>query len=106
VTSGATSEGPLPFQNRGGGHAQSEDELSFHCSALPKLSFPKFNGENPWIWIDKCGDYFRIFNIFECLWTTVASLHMEENTTKWLQVYVGAHKTLISCANMSSKCIK
>jgi hypothetical protein len=34
-----------------------------------------------------CADYFHIFNIPECMWTTAASLHMEDNTAKWLQVY-------------------
>jgi hypothetical protein len=51
------------------------------------LSFPKFDGENPRIWIDTCLDYFKIFNILECLWTTATSMHMEENAAKWLQVY-------------------
>jgi hypothetical protein len=32
-------------------------------------------------------DYFKIFNIPECLWMTAASMHIEENAAKWLQVY-------------------
>jgi hypothetical protein len=64
-----------------------EEEVPLHRSALPKLSFPKFSGTNPMIWIDKCVDYFKIFNILDHMWTTVASLHMEDNATKWLQVY-------------------
>jgi hypothetical protein len=69
------------------GRVRADDEVSYNCSSLPKLSFPKFNGENPRIWVDKCHDYFRIFNIPECLWTTAASLHMDDNAAKWLQVY-------------------
>jgi hypothetical protein len=65
----------------------TEDEVSCHRSFLPKMSFPKFIGENPRIWIDKCHDYFRIFNIPECMWTTAVSLHMEDNVAKWFQVY-------------------
>jgi hypothetical protein len=84
---GRTQEGSVPVQNRGGGCTRAEDEVSFSRSTLPKLSFPKFNGDNPHIWIDKCHDYFQIFNIPECLWVTAASLHMEENAGKWLQVY-------------------
>jgi hypothetical protein len=64
-----------------------EEEVPLHRSALPKLSFPKFSGTNPKIWIDKCIDYFKIFNILDHMWTTVTSLHMEDNATKWLQVY-------------------
>jgi hypothetical protein len=51
------------------------------------LSFPKFYGENPLIWIYKCTNDFRIFNIPKCMWTTVASLHMEDNAAKWLKMY-------------------
>jgi hypothetical protein len=32
-------------------------------------------------------DYFRIFGIPECMWMIAASMHMEENATKWLQMY-------------------
>jgi hypothetical protein len=74
--------------NRPMGHRQrQEDEAPNHRSPLPKLSFPKFTGENSRISVDKCTDYFRIFSIPECRWTTSAFLHMEENATKWLQMY-------------------
>jgi hypothetical protein len=39
------------------------------------------------MWIDKCNNYFKIFNIPECMWTAATSLHMEDNVAKWLQVY-------------------
>jgi hypothetical protein len=68
-------------------HHRLEEEVQLHRSTLPKLSFPKFSGANPKIWIDKCLDYFKNFNIHEHMWTTNASLHMEDNTVKWLQVY-------------------
>jgi hypothetical protein len=69
------------------GRNHQEEEVQVHQSALPKLSFPKFYGENQHIWLDKCVDYFRIFNIPETMWTMAASLHMEDNAAKWLQVY-------------------
>jgi hypothetical protein len=69
------------------GRQRGDNEVKTHHNALPKLSLPKFNGDNPRIWIDKCVDYFRIFNIPECMWTTAASLHMEDNATKWLQMH-------------------
>jgi hypothetical protein len=65
--------------------------MLLHQGALPKLSFSKFNGEHPKIFIIKCGDYFHIFNVPGCMWIMAASLHMEENTTKWLQVYKMKH---------------
>jgi hypothetical protein len=54
---------------------------------MPKMNFPRFNGKNPGIWKNKCEDYFYLLNIPEAMWTTVASLHMDENAESWLQVY-------------------
>jgi hypothetical protein len=68
-----------------------DEETLLHRSALPKLSFPKSYGENHRIWFDKCADYFHIFNIPETMWTTTASLHMEDNIAKWLQVHKIKH---------------
>jgi hypothetical protein len=45
------------------GRNRGEDEPLPPRSALPKMSFPKFHGKHPHIWLDKCVDYFRIFNI-------------------------------------------
>lgn len=54
---------------------------------LPKLSFPRFSGEDPTIWLDKCLDYFQFYKVKECLWVTAASMHMDGNAAKWLQMY-------------------
>jgi hypothetical protein len=61
-----------------------DEETPLHRAALPKMSFPKFYGENPRIWLDKCADYFQIFNIPESMYTTTTSLHLEDNATKWM----------------------
>jgi hypothetical protein len=61
---------------------RGDDEVQFNRAALHKLSFPKFSGDNPRIWIDKCCDYFCICNISDCMWTSAASLHMEDNAAK------------------------
>ena len=52
-----------------------------------KLSCPTFDGSNPRIWKSKCLDYFQLCNIDEAFWTTAASLSMDGNAAKWLQVY-------------------
>ena len=51
------------------------------------MSFPKFIGENPRIWKDKCLDYFHIFNIPASLWTPTACMNVDGPAAKWLQVY-------------------
>jgi hypothetical protein len=74
-----------------------QDSSANHChdtghgersnQPMSKLNFPKFAGEDPVIWHDKCVDYFTFFKVPESMWVTVASLHMEGNVTRWLQVY-------------------
>ena len=45
---------------------------------LPKMSCPRFSGENPVIWRDKCMDYFKLFDVPQHLWVRVASLNFDE----------------------------
>jgi hypothetical protein len=84
---GRTGDLAVPPNRPAPGRNRVEDEVQFNRAALPKLGFPKFCGDHPRIWIDKCCDCFHIYNIPQCMWTTVASLHMEDNAAKWLQVY-------------------
>lgn len=58
---------------------------------MPKMPFPRFDGEQPRIWRDKCYDYFRAFNISATLWLTTATLHMDGNAAIWLQAYKQRH---------------
>ena len=53
----------------------------------PKLSFPRFDGSNPRIWKSKCEDYFQLYSVPEAMKATFASLHMDDNSAKWLQMY-------------------
>ncbi|WVZ49036.1 hypothetical protein U9M48_000418 [Paspalum notatum var. saurae] len=56
------------------------------------MQFPMFDGQHPQIWLDKCHDYFAIFEIPERLWVTTATMHFEGNAAKWLQAYKQSHK--------------
>lgn len=38
-----------------------------------------------------CQDYFSFLSVPESMWTTVASLHMEDNADKWMQMYKLKH---------------
>ena len=68
--------------------------VEYHNSsrhALPKLSFPLFNGVHPSIWKDKFLDFFHFYNVPESLWVTTASLHMDKNAAKWYKTYKLMH---------------
>jgi hypothetical protein len=45
----------------GGGRKNLGGDSNTHHNL--KMSFPRFDGENPQIWKDKCSDYFRLFNV-------------------------------------------
>jgi hypothetical protein len=54
---------------------------------LPEMSFPKFDGANPSVWLDKCLYYFHIFKVSEAMWVQVASLHLEGIAARWFHVH-------------------
>uniref|UniRef100_A0ACD6ATY1 Uncharacterized protein n=1 Tax=Avena sativa TaxID=4498 RepID=A0ACD6ATY1_AVESA len=56
-----------------------------------KMSFPRFDGEFPRIWRDKCLDYFRVCNIHPTMWLTAATMHLEGNAAHWFQAYKLKH---------------
>lgn len=61
---------------------------------LPKMHFPPFDGTSPHIWIDKCQDYFTMYNIPEHLWMTAASMHLDGNAAKWFRAFKRNHPTI------------
>jgi len=70
---------------------RSPESPAGYRHVLPKMSCPTFDGSNPRIWKSKCLDYFALCNIDEAFWTIAASLSMDGNAAKWLQVYKKKH---------------
>lgn len=83
---GATGGGAM--HGGGGVHGGGRPEnQGGNRTPMPKISFPHFDGTQPWVWRDKCLDYFRVFNIHPSLWITSATLHMDGKAALWLQTY-------------------
>jgi len=62
----ASGSGEPPFPHSSPGYNGSgRDSSALPRHSVPKMAFPRFTGENPRIWKDKCLDYFHIFNIPE-----------------------------------------
>jgi len=59
--------------------------------AMPKMQFPKFDGQNTKIWKDNCLSYFELYQLPEGMWITAAHLHFEGNAAKWYQAYKQNH---------------
>ena len=82
-----TSHTVLPHRHDRGGQRGGADALHRLKHALPKLAFPRFTGSNPRVWRSKCQDYFQLYNVPPAMQATFASLHMDDNAGKWLQVF-------------------
>jgi len=52
---------------------------------VPKLEFPKFDGENPRLWKDCCEMYFEVSHVSESLKTRFAALNFSGPAAAWLQ---------------------
>lgn len=66
-------------------------EMELPATAVPRQPFPRFDGEEPRIWLDKCLDYFTLYRVPEQIWIITASLSMEGNASKWFQIFKIQH---------------
>jgi hypothetical protein len=44
--------------------------------------FLRFSGDDPVVWIDKCLEYFHMYQVPSSLWVLAASIHMEQNAAR------------------------
>jgi hypothetical protein len=51
------------------------------------MDFPRFNGSDPRIWLDKCNAYFALYQIPPAFRVSTAFIHMSESTAHWFQTY-------------------
>jgi hypothetical protein len=49
------------------------------------MDFPRFNGENPKLWQNRCEDYFVMFDTDPSLYVSVAAMQFEGPAARWLQ---------------------
>ncbi|CAN6292538.1 unnamed protein product [Urochloa humidicola] len=58
---------------------------------LPKLDFPKFSGDHPRVWRDKCEKYFTMYRVPVHNWVPFATINFRGNAELWLQSYEAQH---------------
>ncbi|WVZ78969.1 hypothetical protein U9M48_026604 [Paspalum notatum var. saurae] len=73
-------------------HSSLEQAEEILRHTLPKMQFPTFDGSHPRIWKDKCEDYFAMFDVPDHMWVRSATMHFQDNATKWLQAYKQKNK--------------
>jgi hypothetical protein len=96
-----TSTDSLPQQHQGDCSNNSSPAHSFHhggsqCGGsdseprrhwMPKMDFPRFDGSDVRIWLDKCATYFQLYAIPHDFRVTATSLHMVDRASHWFQTY-------------------
>jgi hypothetical protein len=45
---------------------------------VPNVFYPKFNGDDPVVWKDKCVDYFLLMDLEPKHWVRMAAVHLRE----------------------------
>jgi len=53
---------------------------------IPKMNFPKFDGENPRLWITWCEDYFDLYTVEPAVWIKCATMDFVNSSpaARWL----------------------
>jgi hypothetical protein len=65
--------------------SHDSDSVSGHRPSIPKLEFPKFNGDQPRLWRDQCLWYFEVYNVHPSLKTHFTALNFMGAAALWLQ---------------------
>jgi hypothetical protein len=58
---------------------------------LPKIDFPKFDGDHPQVWREKCEKYFTMYSVPTHVWVPFASINFRGTAELWLQAYEAQH---------------
>lgn len=66
-------------------HTDSTHEFVARPVPLSKLEFPKFDGDNPRLWRDRCEIFFEVYSVGEQLKTRFAALNFSGAAASWLQ---------------------
>lgn len=64
-------------------HHQFHEEHGSRRTWMPKMDFPKFDGEGVRIWLDNCEAYFQLYNIADNMKILSASLNLMGNAAHW-----------------------
>jgi hypothetical protein len=77
------------FEEESSGHYHSKGfARDFH---MPRIDFPKFEGEHPKIWKEKCEKYFLMSGVPHDMWVPFATMHFHSHATYWLQTFEAQH---------------
>jgi hypothetical protein len=58
---------------------------------IPRLDCPRFNGDHPRVWKEKCEKFFTLFRVPIHLWAPYATINFDDNAALWLKTYEAQH---------------
>jgi hypothetical protein len=64
--------------------SQSSADFRLNLGKLPKMNFPRFDGDHPKLWQSRCKNYFDMYSVDPCMWVRVASMHFDGPAMRWL----------------------
>lgn len=63
------------------GHEGHSDSF---LGRLPKLHFPKFDGDNPKLWLSRTADFMKLYRVPQVSWVKLASMQIIAPAARWL----------------------
>lgn len=70
----------------GSGSKKFLTSSNYAHSPLPRIEFPRFDGTNPWAWILKCNNYFKLMlSVPDSQRVNLVTIHFDGKTLSWFQ---------------------
>ena len=66
-------------------HTEASRDFAPCASPLPKLEFPKFDGDNPQLWRDHCEMFLEVYSVGDHLETRFGVLNFRGAADSWLR---------------------
>ena len=85
---------PVPEQPPPPERAHHQQPREDYFTKPPKHNFPRFDGEYPRVWLDRCLAYFELYRVPEHSWVTTAALYVEGHAALWLRAFRQQHPIL------------
>ena len=57
--------------------------MAILSSKIPKVDFPRFDGDHPKLWLGDCLDYFILYHVESTSWVRIARLHFVGAAKRW-----------------------
>lgn len=93
-----TNEGPpllaRPEHQPSGERTQLPAPRDEYTTKPPKHNFPRFDGELPRVWLDRCLAYFELYRVPPLNWVATAALYVEGHAALWLRAFRQQHQVI------------